>query len=260
MKRDKAEYSIQAVENAIEVLEQFMSSKGELGITEISRNLGLHKNNIFRLLATLESKGYIEQNRNTEHYKLGIKVLELGRAFLKHTGLVKVATPILEELTNEVNENSYLGLMKENQVFYVEHAESTQVLRVASRIGTRLSPLCTAIGKVLLAYYDEDERTKVMSANKFVKHTEKTILEKGIFLKQLDQVQLNGYAIDDQELDTGVTCVSGPIFNYNNRIVAGISLSGPCSRFTPEALQEKFIPKVREYSQKISRAIGYTGE
>lgn len=259
MKREKKKYSIQAVENAIDVLEQFEGEKAELGITELSRNLSLHKNNIFRLLATLESRGYIEQNRNNEHYRLGIRALELGKAFLSHTGLIKVAIDLLEELCHQVNETTYLGIMREDQIFYIEDAESTQALRVSSRVGTRLTPLCTAIGKVMLAFFNEDDRDRVIKNNTFERFTDCTIMDLETFSKELEKVRKLGYAVDRGEKDLGVNCVAGPVYNYNDEIVAGISMSGPSTRLTDQAIEEFYAPRILECCRKVSTAIGYTG-
>ena len=257
IKRKKSEYAIQAVENAFDVLEQFKGEKGALGITELSQNLGLHKNNIFRLLATMQNKGYIEQDLNTEEYRLGIKNLELGRSFLNHTGLLKVTKPILKELMKEVNENVYSGLLRNDQIVYVEHVESKQILRVTSRIGTRLSPLCTAIGKVILAYMSEHDRDKVIESNEFIKHTSHTISDINSFLKEIEEVKKSGYSYDNEELDLGVICIGAPVFNYEKKIVAGISISGPSLRINKKTAEEKYIPKIKEYGLKLSRAIGY---
>lgn len=260
MKQAKEKYSIQAVDNSLDVLEQFFGEKGELGITEISRNLGLHKNNVFRLLATLEHRGYIEQNKNNEHYKLGIKALELGKAFLSHTGLIRVAQDRIVELSNLVNETTYLAILRDNQVFYIEDHESSQPLRVSSRIGTRMSPLCTAIGKIILANYDEDDRDRVIAANQFVKHTENSLSSVADYLEELEQARERGFAVDNEERDLGIRCVAGPIFNYNDQIVAGISLSGPVSRMSDERLEKVYIPAVLDACRDVSRAIGYTGK
>lgn len=259
MKRDKEKYSIQAVENALNVLEQFEGKKAELGITELSQNLDLHKNNIFRLLATLESRGYIEQNKNNEHYRLGIKSLELGRAFLNHTGLIKVAIKNLEDLCNEVNETVYLSIMKKNQVLFIEDWEAKRALRVASRIGERLSPLCTATGKIFLTYAGKEERDTIIKNNEFIKYTESTILTEEEYRKNLEEVEKVGYAIDDQEKDLGVICIAGPIFNYNNDVVASISISGPSIRLTEETINDFYIKHVVECCKKVSTAIGYSG-
>jgi DNA-binding IclR family transcriptional regulator len=86
-KREKESYVIQSVTNALNLLGEFKGDRDELGVTELSKKLNLHKNNIFRLLATLEAKGYIEQNRATENYRLGVKSLELGQTFIKQLGL-----------------------------------------------------------------------------------------------------------------------------------------------------------------------------
>ncbi|PCI29507.1 MAG: IclR family transcriptional regulator [SAR324 cluster bacterium] len=259
MKREKEKYSIQAVENAMDVLEQFKGDKAELGITELSRNLSLHKNNIFRLLATLESRGYIEQNKNNDHYRLGIKSLELGKAFLSHTGLIKVSIGMLEDLCSQVNETTYLGIMRENQVFYIEDAESNQCLRVASRVGTRMSPLCTAIGKIMLAHADEDSRDQVMKDNSFVRYTPYTVIDQNVFLKDLQETKERGYALDKEEKDLGVVCIAGPVYNYNDEIVAGISISGPATRLTDDTVKEFYAPRVMECCRRVSTAIGYTG-
>lgn len=259
MKKQKESYSIQAVENALNVLEQFKGEKAELGITELSQTLGLHKNNVFRLLATLESRGYIEQNMKNENYRLGIKAVELGSAFLSNTGLIKVAVEKLEELSQEVNETVYLGLLKENQVFYIEDWEAKQALRVKSRLGTRMSPLCTATGKIILSYLGDDERDKIIKANEFVKYTNKTILEKARFLEELSEVKKVGYAMDREEKDEGITCVAGPIFNYNSHVVAAVSISGPTTRLAEDKVKEFYSKRVLEVCEKISTAIGYMG-
>ncbi|OGH01669.1 MAG: hypothetical protein A2600_11885 [Candidatus Lambdaproteobacteria bacterium RIFOXYD1_FULL_56_27] len=258
-KEIKDKYAIQAVDHALDVLEQLAGVKAELGISEISRELDLHKNNVFRLLATLKARGYVEQNKNSEAYRLGIRALELGKAFLSHTGLIRVAAEEVARLSAEVNETVYLGIMRENQVFYIEDAESTQPLRVASRVGTRLSPLCTAIGKTFLAFYDEATRDKVIGANQFAAHTSKTITDKGIFLEHLKAIKARGYGIDDEEKDPGVVCVAAPIFNYDDQVVAAISISGPVTRMVEPAIQGIFAPKVIEACKHISRAIGYSG-
>ena len=91
VRREKSNYTIQSVSHALDVLEQFNGSVDEIGVTELSKRLKLHKNNVFRLLATLEARGYIEQNRTSENYRLGIKCLHLGRRYIEHMGLVRQA-------------------------------------------------------------------------------------------------------------------------------------------------------------------------
>jgi len=100
VKRDKSNYIIQSVAHALDVLEEFKGDAVELGVTELSKKLKLHKNNIFRLLATLEARGYIEQNKSTENYRLGLKSLELGQTFIRQMGLLRQARPTTSLITS----------------------------------------------------------------------------------------------------------------------------------------------------------------
>src|SRR3954465_7161493 len=109
VKREKANYMIQSVSHAIDVLEELCNSSGEVGVTELSKRLKLHKNNVFRLLATLELRGYVEQNLETEDYRLGVKALQLGQAYLTQSNLVARATPILKTLSEAIGETVSLA-------------------------------------------------------------------------------------------------------------------------------------------------------
>src|SRR6202795_4631209 len=110
VRRDKINYVIQSVAHSLDVLEQFFGEVDELGVTELSKRLKLHKNNVFRLLATLEARGYIEQNKSTENYRLGIKCLHLGRRYIHHMGLVRQARPILLEVAKKCRESGLLPI------------------------------------------------------------------------------------------------------------------------------------------------------
>src|SRR5579872_1297410 len=123
VRRDKTNYLIQSVAHALDVLEQFFGDVDELGVTELSKRLKLHKNNVFRLLATLEARGYIEQNKATENYRLGIKCLHLGRRYIHHMGLVRQAQPILADVTHECRESTFVAIMRREGVVPLESAE-----------------------------------------------------------------------------------------------------------------------------------------
>jgi len=260
MKETKDKYAIQAVDHALDVLEQLAGTKAEVGLSELSRALDLHKNNIFRLLSTLKARGYVEQNKNTDSYRLGVRALELGKAFLSHAGLIRVASGEIDQLCAEVNETVYLGIMRDSQVFYIEDAESSQPLRVASRVGTRMSPLCTSIGKTFLAFYDGPTAEQVIEANRFVSYTPNTLVDPAAFDAQLARIRKLGYAIDDEEKDLGVKCVAAPIFNYEGQIVGAVSISGPVTRMSQEAIEKTFAPAVQKTCATISRLIGHSGD
>ncbi|HEX9777597.1 MAG TPA: IclR family transcriptional regulator [Geopsychrobacteraceae bacterium] len=257
VKKDKSEYIIQAVSHALDLLEQFHGDVDELGVTELSKRLKLHKNNVFRLLATLESRGYIEQNKATENYRLGLKALELGQTFIKQMGLLRQAKPILEEMVQDSNETSYVAIFKDNYTVYLDVVETNLTVRVVSRVGSRLPAYCTAAGKVHMAHMTEEELEELLPAQDFIQHTPTTITSISTLKAELEKIREQGYAIDDEELDPGVRCVAVPIRDYTRRIVGAVSISGPSMRFSDERIEKELIPLALRAGSDLSTRLGY---
>ena len=257
-KREKTEYTIQAVINAFELLEQFKGDVNELGVTELSKRLSLHKNNVFRLLATLESKGYIEQNKLNENYRLGVKCLELGQNYLKQTGLLRQARPIMEEVVNQCNENIYLSVLRGKKVVYIDIVEANQPVRVVSRIGAQLPPYCCASGKsqiaALMEMGEDIEKYLPTTLTPLTANTKTNIED---IKKELEEVRKKGYAIDDEEVDVGVRCVGAAIRDYTKRVIGAISISGPLNRMDFERIENELGPLIVNSAKKISEKLGY---
>ncbi len=255
-KKEKSEYIIQAVSHALDLLEQFHDDVDELGVTELSKRLKLHKNNVFRLLATLESRGYIEQNKATENYRLGLKALELGQTFIKQMGLLRQAKPILEKIVEECNETAYVAIFKEGYIVYLDVVETTLTVRVVSRVGSRMPAYCTAAGKVHLAHMSDEEVDAVLP-RELKAHTPTTITDRAALKEQIREVAEQGYALDDEELDPGVRCVAAPIRDYTRRIVGAISISGPSMRLSDERVKTEIIPLITQAGEELSTRLGF---
>lgn len=256
-KKEKSEYIIQAVDHALDLLEQFHDDIDELGVTELSKRLKLHKNNVFRLLATLESRNYIEQNRVTENYRLGLKTLELGQTFIKQMGLLRQSRPVLEALVKECNETTYVAILKDFHIVYLDTVETDLTVRVVPRVGSRLPAYCTAAGKVQLAYMTDEELDNYIPGKELKRYTPNTIIDKDEFKKNLVMIAEQGYAVDNEELDIGVRCVGAPIRDYTRRIIGAVSISGPSMRFTDERVEKDLIPLVKKAGEEISTKLGY---
>jgi DNA-binding IclR family transcriptional regulator len=257
IKKDKSEYIIQAVSHALDLLEQFHDDIDELGVTELSKRLKLHKNNVFRLLATLESRGYIEQNKATENYRLGLKSLELGQTFIKQMGLLRQAKPILEQMVEDCNETSYVAIYKSDHVVYLDVVETNLTVRVVSRVGSRLPAYATACGKVHMAYMSDEELDALIGRMQFKEHTAHTITNAEDLKKELVKVREQGYAVDDEELDLGVRCIAAPIRDYTRRIVGAISTSGPAMRVSDKRIVDELVPLVKNAATGLSTKLGY---
>ncbi|MDF1535732.1 MAG: IclR family transcriptional regulator [bacterium] len=256
-KRKKTDYIIQSVDHALDVLEAFHGEEDELGITELSRRLNLHKNNIFRILATLENRGYIEQNRVTDNYRLGLGALEMGQTYIRHTGLLRVARPLMEELNHKINENVYIGILKENYAFYLDVVESTHTVRVLSRVGCRVPTYCSAMGKAQLAFENPETIAEVLGKKELKKFTPKTISDRDKMLEHLALVKELGYAIDEEEWDEGVRCVGAPIHDYTRKVVGAVSISAPSVRMSTDQLKKEYVPLILKACGEISEKLGY---
>ncbi len=255
-KQPKQNYTIKAVNHALNVLEEFQHHS-EIGITVLSQKLGLHKNNIFRLLATLVSRGYIEQNQYTGNYRLGYKTVSLGHIFTRNTGIVRAAAPVLEKLSVELNETLYIGIQVGNNIFYIFDIETTHALRVSSRIGESLPMFCTAVGKLFLSYLDESKYKEILQQSDLKPLTEYTITDKALLLKEIEKTRERGYALDQQETNRDIICVGMPVFDHSGRMAAGISVSAPIYRLTEDKIETDCLPLLREASLEISRALGF---
>ncbi|HXW85576.1 MAG TPA: IclR family transcriptional regulator [Candidatus Binataceae bacterium] len=257
VRRDKTNYVIQSVAHSLDVLEQFFGDADELGVTELSKRLKLHKNNVFRLLATLEARGYIEQNKATENYRLGIKCLHLGRRYIHHMGLVRQARPILQELARKCHESAYVSIVRRDGAVPLEAAEpEDRAVRITPPIGLTLPPHCTAVGKVHLAF-DTDEQLRAALPEHLRKFTEHTIVERSALVDQFQAVARDGYAVDAGEFVDDVTSVAVPIRDYTRTVVGSLAVSGPAYRIPSDRITAEIAPALLNAGGELSRRLGY---
>src|SRR5262245_30846684 len=214
MKKPKGDYAIQTVVNAMRLLEAFHDEE-ELGVTELSRLLGLHKNNVFRLLATLEAQGYIEQSNLSDRYRLGVKTQELGQAFLRGRTLLRRGRPILMSLANELRETTHLAALRDFEVVHLDGALGDQLVMTRPRVGERLPAHCTALGKVLIGCASEEVREaydrSLTGAGGWVARTDATIVDRDKLFEHLRMVAGAGFALDLEECEPGLCCAAAPV-------------------------------------------------
>ncbi|MBI2985570.1 MAG: IclR family transcriptional regulator [Deltaproteobacteria bacterium] len=258
VRREKSNYVIQSVSHALDVLEQFYGSADEIGVTELSKRLKLHKNNVFRLLATLEARGYIEQNRATENYRLGLKCLQLGQTYIQQMGFLLQAKSTLEELVKTARESSFVAVRKGAVIVPLDFVEARSAVRVVSFLGTTLPLHCTAPGKIYLAF-DSEEGLSQSLPEKFDRYTDKTIIDRRVLLEQVKEVSEAGYALERAEFMEEVIAVAVPIHDYTRTLVGSLAITGPAHRLTNEKVQKEVIPMIVKGGNELSKRLGYHG-
>jgi IclR family transcriptional regulator, KDG regulon repressor len=255
MRREKSNYIIQSVSHSLDVLEQFFGEADELGVTELSKRLKLHKNNVFRLLATLESRGYIEQNRATENYRLGIRCLQLGQSYVQHMGLLHQARPIIADLVRHVRETTYIAVMRREAVVPIEVVEADRPVRIVSPLGEALPLHCTAAGKALLAF-EPDDALRTLVPDGLPRFTERTP-DRQALVQQLRTVAAAGYAVDTGEHLEDVRAVAAPVRDYTRTVVGTLAVVGPAYRLSPERIEKELAPLVVKAGRELSSRLGF---
>lgn len=256
MRREKANYVIQSVAHALEVLEQFRGDQDELGVTELSKRLKLHKNNVFRLLATLESRGYIEQNKSTENYRLGVRCLQIGQRYILQMGLLQQARPILEYLAQACRETARVAVFRSGGMVSVAAVEAVHPVRLAADIGALYPLHCTAVGKAHLAFAPEKEIDEQLP-EPLPPRTAKTITDRPALLQQLKRIADQGYAVDMGEDIEDVRSVAVPVRDYTRSVVACLAVSGPAYRLTGDHIDKVIVPAVLQAGKQLSARLGF---
>ena len=259
MQRAKSEYAIQTVSNALRVLEAF--EKDEiLGVTELAKRLHLHKNNVFRILATLEEKGWVEQCADTERYRLGAACVRLGHAFGRARSLTRHGRAALDALTRATGETAHLAVLRDFEVVMLDGVQAPGPLVTGLHLGGRLHTHCTAVGKVLVACGDKDtlERfdREVAARGKLKSATERSITDRDKLMEHLQEVRVQGFALDLEECATGVVCVAAPVFDATSLLAAAIAISAPAMRSDRDHLERELAPRVVAAANRLSQQLG----
>lgn len=258
VRREKSNYVIQSVSHSLDVLEQFNGNVDEIGVTELSKRLKLHKNNVFRLLATLEARGYIEQNKVTENYRLGLKCLQLGQTFIHQMGLLLQSRAILQDLAKLTKESAYVAIRKGTAIIPLDFVEPVRAVRAVSFLGTVLPPHCTAAGKAHLVFEAEGGPSQSLP-ERLDRFTNKTIIARSELQEQLKEIAAVGYAVERGEFSEEVNAVAVPIRDYTRTLVGTLAVVGPDHRLSDEAIKKHIAPALLQAGRELSKRLGYPG-
>lgn len=248
---------IRSVGKAIQVL-RLVGDAGELGVTELSRRLHVHKSTISRLLATLERHGVVARNPQTDKFGLGPALISLAGAALQRIDLRVAAREHLSRLAADTRETVNLAILDGDQVVNVEKLPSVHYIRDIGWIGRR-SPLhCTATGKALIASLPRAELRR-LAGPRLKRFTPRTICDWPAFEVELAGVRRQGYALGLEELEPGLVAIAAPIHDLGGRVSGAVSVSGPSFRMPPEAIAA-YAPGVVAAAAAISRTLGHSGQ
>ena len=252
-------YNVRSVERALSVL-SLLSDGKQRTLKELSEAIGINSSTIFRFLTTLSNQGFVERDGKTARYRLGIACLELVRAYHESSDVRQVAFEELERLRDDTKETVHLAVLDKMEVVYVEKFRGLHAIGImTSQVGGRSPAYCTGLGKVLLAFKDPKEVLSYYKEKGFYRFSENTIMNIKTLMDHLEEVRIQGYALDHGEHETEVRCIAVPLYNFAEKVVAAISISGPASRMDPLESQKELIRETQKTARSISMRLGYTG-
>lgn len=236
--RSKQSYSIQSVDNALNVLEALSEAGDDIRISHLSEKLGMNKTSVFRLLATFENRGYVERELETGRYRLGLSAYEIGQKLLSRMGLLRHARPAMERLVRDCGEAVYLAVKRGEEVLFLDMVDSLQKVKIAPLTGLRFPLRSVAAGRIILAF---------------------STLKPGDNDQDLATIRIAGCSRDSAALGQETASIAVPLFRPGREIAGSLCLVGPEFRLTPEKLTREIMPRLRDEAAIVSSRLGYHG-
>jgi IclR family acetate operon transcriptional repressor len=247
-----------SLQKALRILIHVGQTGSEVGVTELAVALGLNKATVYRLLNAMQKFELIEKNAETEKYRLGLKLHELGTQAVRSRSLQSEAHRYLLELATESGETVTLAAPLSGGVVCLDRVDSPSMAIIfRTPIGGRFSAHSTAIGKAVLAYLPERELDSILASNGLIRHTPLTLTRVSDLKENLLQVRQRQFAIDNQERERGLSGVATPVLSAEGRLIAAVGMAGPTLRFRGEELRRK-ISMLRATAAKIAAGLAYS--
>ncbi len=241
------------------ILSSFSRARPLIGVSELARELGLTRSTAHRYVATLLRLGYLRQDAATRKYRLGPRVLDLGLAALESMELRELATPALRRLCAGTGYTTNLAILDGVDVVHIERIRSPTQRHVDLdvRVGSRLPAYCTSLGKVLLAFLPEPERTRTLERVSYRRLGPNTLTDRAALEAELERVRRADLAVNNEELAPGLRSIAAPVRNRTGEVVAAVNLAAHHSLGSLDELVARLAPAVRQAALEISSEIGY---
>ncbi|MCC7368952.1 MAG: IclR family transcriptional regulator [Chloroflexi bacterium] len=225
-----------------------------MNLTTLSRSLGMHRTTLFRILGTLQARGYVSRDPDGDGYRLGVRVLSLASSVLADLDIRKAGLEPLTALRDESSELVFLTVLDGHEVVTIERLEGRHAVTLRAQIGARRPAACTAAGKAIVAFLPAPQADAIVEGDIHL-HTPNTITDRALLRAQHAEIRRRGYASDDEEYLPGVRCVAAPVFGVERTVLGAVSLAAPTMR-TPLARLGELGPRARAAAREISRQLG----
>ncbi len=250
----KDPYLLASLHRGLEVLDCF-AERDSWTLSDLAAHLNQNKATVFRVLHTLEGFGYLAKDAATGRYALGLRLQALGAAAMRNEQLRWQALPPLQDLAEATGETVHVGILHEGVVVTVQIVDGTHAVRMHSAVGKRSPAHASALGKVLMATLPDAEVDGIVARHGMARFTPNTITTQPALRERLHRIRLDGYALDEEEIEDGLRCIAAPITDRSGRPTAAVAISAPASRMDAARIAD-LIPRVKASAARISRMLG----
>jgi DNA-binding IclR family transcriptional regulator len=248
---------IKSLEKGLNIISLLSQHDSPLKLEELVRISGLRKTSCFRILQTLTRSGFAAKDKDTGGYFIGSKVISIGLTALEKRGIQELALPFMKEIRQKTGATVNLAILNGPDVIFVERLQSAQIVDGNLRVGSRLSTHLSSMGKVILAHLPEAEVNAVLKQIHFERKTDKTIASMNALKEELKRIRTAGFALNNEELATGLFAIAVPLLNHTGEAVAGLNISFLLTRHSREEAMQNFCPMLLRAGREISAMMGF---
>lgn len=244
---------VQSFARGLGVIRSFDAGAPQQTLSEVAQRTGLTRAGARRILLTLASLGYVQQQGR--HFSLTPRILDLGFAYLSSLPLWNLAEPVMESLVAQVKESCSAAVLDGAEIVYVLRVPTHKIMSINLGTGSRLPAFCTSMGRTLLAELDDAALDALLARHPPARRTARTIVEPAALKAELATVRHQGWCLVDQELEEGLVSLAAPIRDRAGRAIAALNISGQAARTSPSHMQREFLPRLLEAAAHISQML-----
>lgn len=245
-------------QRTVEILKLVSKNPDGITLDDICERLELPKTSAYDIVTTLAEMGMVNVDRGQrQRYTIGLTAYRIGINYTNNLDFIGAMEPELKAFAREIGKTVFFGVRSDHEVVYICKAEPENPIITTATVGTKNPMYCTSLGKVILAYTDEETRDQVISRIRFKQKTERTIMDRESLLRELETVREKGYALDAREVEEHMECVGAPVFGPDGNVLGAISVS---SLYKPTEDYEALGRIVLEKSREVSKMLGFMGK
>ena len=252
---DTRDGGVQSVDRALSILETLAEDDEGYRLSDLAVRTGLSASTVHRLLATLESRRFVQFDRTQSKWHVGSRAFTVGASFARRRNFSAQAIPYLRKLRDLTRETANLAVVDDEFIIVLTRMESREIMRSLTLVGGRVPMVTSGVGKAVLATYSDEDVGAVIRHHGMPRLTERSIVRPSDLFKELEKIRKQGFALDDEEACMGLRCVAAVVYNDCADPLAAISVSGMTGRMTDQRLPE-IGQIVRDVAAELTAALG----